>query len=161
MQEPSKIQISFSDNYVEASTRQTVEQSITVLAARSAEARARLRDAEAELEKLSHSINAPFVKLLEADPVAMDAAEVVRNRQLIVPSKLQAFGPPASPEGTTVMTSVPPYDFSWNWHDGGPPSNQIITRSSGSVGIDARSGADGGHQDPSMRMLGSALLFLA
>ena len=37
---------------------------------------------------------------------------------------------------------VPPYDFSWAWHDtnGFAPHNLIVNRQTGGVGVDARSG---------------------
>ena len=47
--------------------------------------------------------------------------------------------------GSTVkpltLAFGPPYNFSWSWHAGGPPFNQMIDPRTGRVGLDARSGS--------------------
>jgi hypothetical protein len=147
-------ELSIRDDATQAE-RQNAERSVAALLARSAAAAARDRAAEAELTKLTDSLDRPLVKLLEDDPVAAKALEELSARRLLQPDETNelrhdsALAPTAArpvPEGLPDVRSlgfVPPYDFSWSWHDGNghPPFNRILDRSRGVVGLDARSGS--------------------
>lgn len=77
------VQITFRDDLTQPELRRTVERSVATLAARSAEAVAQVRAAEAERAKLVAALNAPFMKLIKEDPAANKALDDLRTRQLI------------------------------------------------------------------------------
>lgn len=146
-----EFELSIRDDATEAE-RHNAERSVAALLARSTAAAARDRAAEAELTELTDSLDRPFAKLLEGDPIATKALEELTTRRLLHPDmtdELRQDVPVtlgASPEGVPSIRSlgfVPPYDFSWSWHDGNghPPFNRILDRPRGEVGLDARSGS--------------------
>ncbi|MFD9358686.1 hypothetical protein [Streptomyces sp. NPDC060031] len=153
------LQISIRDDATQAD-RQNAERSVAALVERSASALARDRAAEAEVAELTASLDAPFVKLIEGDPSAVRALEDLRARQLVRPDAAGTLADgglsasaydtaPMGPQGASLRSLgfVPPYDFSWSWHDGNghPPFNRLLERPTGRVGLDARSGLlDGG-----------------
>jgi hypothetical protein len=140
----SKIHIAFHKQDLEARTRESVERSIATLVKRSVEAHARSQSVEAELTKLSDSINAPLLKLLESDPAAKEAVHVLQNQQLLAPADIHALHPESPFVGGGAMSAIPPFDFSWSWQGGAAPFNQQINPPAGYVGIDARSGSVAG-----------------
>ena len=151
-----EFQMMFRDDATQAD-RQNAERSVATLVARSAAAVARDRAAGADLAELTGSLNGPFVRLIEGDPLAIKALEKLRTHQLMQPDAMDALRQdvplslpydaiPLAPQGVLSLRSlgfVPPYDFSWAWHDrnGHAPFNQFLDRPSGSVGLDARSGS--------------------
>ena len=150
-----EFQITFREDATQAD-RQNAARSVATLVARSAAAVARVRAAESDLAALTDSLNGPFVKLIEGDPLAIKARENLRTRQLMQTDSMDTlrrdasptltYSAPLAPQGAPGLRSlgfVPPYDFSWAWHDrnGHPPFNQILDRPSGRVGLDARSGS--------------------
>jgi hypothetical protein len=152
---PAQFQIAFRDDVTQAD-RQNAERSVATLVARAGAAVARARVAEADLAELADALNGPIVKLIQGDPVAVKALAKLRNRQLFEPDAIGAIrqGAPAAltyeaihraPQGVPsprLYSAVPPYDFSWAWHDqnGSPPFNQDADRPSGHLALDARCG---------------------
>src|SRR5262245_29326871 len=151
-----RFQIAFREDATQAD-RQNAERSVATLVARSAAVAGRRRAAEAGWAELTDSLNRPLVKLIEGDPLARKVLENLRTRQLVQPDATDALrqdAPPAltydaipiAPRGVASQRSldfVPPYDFSWAWHDvnGYAPFNQNLDRPGGRVGLDARSGS--------------------
>jgi hypothetical protein len=151
-----EFQITFRDDVSQAD-RQNAERSVAALVARSAAAVALDRAAEADLAELADTLNGSLVKLIEGDPLAVKALEKLRTQQLMQPDAMVALrqGTPLTPiydatslapQGGLNLRSlgfVPPYDFSWAWHDGNghPPFDLLLDRPSGSVGLEARSGS--------------------
>src|SRR5262245_25076165 len=131
-----EFQITFRDDASPAD-RENAERSVATLVARSAAAVARNRAAEADLADLTGALNGPLVKLIEGDPLAIKALEKLRTYQLMQPDAMDVLRQDASltltshaiphaPQDAVSMRSlgfVPPYDFSWAWHDtnGHPP----------------------------------------
>jgi hypothetical protein len=138
----AQLQISFRDDVKEAD-RQEAERSVAALVARSAARGAQNRAAEADLAELTGALNKPLVKLIEGDHDAANALETLRARQLMDGESMDALGE-QPPEELSVRTLgfVPPFDFSWAWHDtnGHAPFATRLDRPSGRVGVDARSG---------------------
>ena len=150
------VQITFRDDLTQPELRRTVERSVATLAARSAEAVAQVRAAEAERAKLVAALNAPFMKLIKEDPAANKALDDLRTRQLIDLDSTNALRGERPHTETNdavtvplgevrVLAARPPYDFSWSWFNpqGSPPFSQQLSNPSGHVGLDARSGAGG------------------
>ena len=138
----AQVQLSFREDVNEVD-RQNAERSVAALVARSAAAVAQSRAAETEIAELTGALNKPLEKLIEGERDAAHALEALRTRQLVQPDALDALdeSPPEEFSARTVGF-VPPYDFSWAWHDanGHAPFSTRLIRSSGRVGVDARSG---------------------
>jgi hypothetical protein len=154
--EPDAFQIWFRDDATEPD-RLNAERSVAALIARSREAVAKERAAEAEMTKLIDALHHPFMQLVQEDPRAIGALESIRTRPLMPVEKLDALGQdapaliydtsPSVPPGIPISRSlnfIPPYDFAWAWHAGNPPIDQVLDRPSGRVGLVARSGAVSG-----------------
>jgi hypothetical protein len=154
----SDVQITFRED-LSSDYRQAAERSVATLIARSVEAEAQARAAEAELAKLTEVLNAPFVKLIEGDPGVVRAIESLRARQLLDRDATDALHQDAVLTETSSALAFredfriirdsrsgeffrPPYHFEWSFQDpgSGPPFNRIVDRFSGRVGLDARSG---------------------
>ncbi|MBM7440941.1 hypothetical protein [Streptomyces sp. HB132] len=151
---PMDLEISIRDDATQAD-RENAERSVAALVERSASAVARERASEAEMAELTAPLDAPLMKLIEGDPSAVRALERLRSQELVRPDAAAALGDggvsasafdtaPMRPHGAELRSLgfVPPYDFSWAWHDGNghPPFSRILDRSTGDVGLDARSG---------------------
>ncbi|MER8041419.1 hypothetical protein [Streptomyces sp. NPDC094032] len=142
-------QISFDDGMAE-SDRRDAERSVAALVEHSLAYSARERAAEAELAELSDALAAPFTRLVREDPDAVRAAERLGARDVLRLRETDAlredgasYFPPHERANVRSVGFVPPYDFSWSWHeDGGfPPHSQILNRATGEVGLDGRSGS--------------------
>jgi hypothetical protein len=151
-------QISFRDGLTETE-RQNVERSVAALVERTLARAARERAAEAALAELAGPLNAPFARLVQEDPLAVRAAEELRDQEILgsyaMESMRQDDDPylaPAAPilaprarASVRTVSFVAPYDFTWVWHGGHPAFNHVAIRETGRVRVDARSGAiDGG-----------------
>ncbi|MGF7121631.1 hypothetical protein [Rhodococcus sp. BE178] len=151
----AELQLSFRDG-VTSADRQIAEQSVAAMVERSAGAVAQRRSTEAEIVEATRSISGSIAKPIGEDLHADDAIAGLRTKQIVQPDVIDAMGHgvpvaagmPYSPEdlGTVRAGSVgfvPPYDFQWAWHDsaGHPPKSILQNRSSGTLGLDARSGA--------------------
>ncbi|MEU6572629.1 hypothetical protein [Streptomyces sp. NPDC046805] len=152
-----EFRITFRDDAIPEADRQNAESSVAALVARSAAAIAQECAAEADLAALTASANGPIVKLLEEDSVADKALEALRTHQFAHRGAMESLREdrrptltertlPLAPEagvGLRTLGFVPPYDFTWSWHDtnGHAPFNQLGPMLDGSVGLDARSGA--------------------
>lgn len=143
----AEFQISFRDeDDITQADRQNAERSVAALVARAKEAAARDRAAEAGLAKLTGSLDAPFEKLIEQDPHAVEALEELRAYELLRPDTTDALRqdrPPTTYDVSPLEESgfVPPYDFDWSFHTDHPPFGQSLDRSTGTIGLDTRSGA--------------------
>jgi hypothetical protein len=139
---PAQVQLSFRDD-VNDVDRENAERSVAALIARSAAIVAQNRATEAELAKLTGALNKPLENMIEGDHDAARARETLRARQLMNADTMDALGE-SPPQELSVRTLgfVPPYDFSWAWHDtnGHAPFSTRLDRPSGRVGVDARSG---------------------
>ncbi|MFB6560763.1 hypothetical protein ACFCYH_18100 [Streptomyces sp. NPDC056400] len=147
----TEFQISFRDgDDVTQADRQNAERSVAALVARSKEAAARDRAAEAGLAELTDPLNAPFKKLIEEDPHAVKALEELRTHELLQPETTDALpqdAPSTTHDASPLAESgfAPPYDFEWSFHIDNPPFSQSLNRFTGQIDLDARSGAiDGG-----------------
>jgi hypothetical protein len=151
----TEFELTIRDDATQAE-RQNAESSVAALLARSRAAVAQLRAAEADLAELTDSLDEPFVRLVKGDPLAGKALKELTTRELLqsdVTDELRPDSPylaqgPSGParEGVPSVRSlgfVPPYDFSWSWHDGNgnPPFSRVLDRPRGDVGLDARSGS--------------------
>lgn len=148
----TEVQLAVRDDAT-AAQRDNAQQSIAALIARSSAAFERRRAAEADATEVTSALNRPFLKLLEADPSAATALKKLHNDRLVERedadelsrSGLGHQAREVESPGPVLFSSagfVPPYDFSWAWHDtnGHAPHNLIVNRSTGGVGVDARSG---------------------
>jgi hypothetical protein len=154
---PPNVQITFGDNITEPQQREAVERSVATLAARSAEAAAQARAAEAERAKLEAALDAPLMKLIEEDPEARKALDEVLTSGHLIDSTYElgqeqpllatddVITVPVR-DARSISIRTPPYDFTWVWATAGLlPFNRIVDNTNGHVGIDARSGfIDGG-----------------
>ena len=135
--------------------RQVAEQSVATLIKRREEVAAKARAAETEVANLTNALNAPLRNLIASDPEAAAALEQLNTRSIIhahetgsllsdpvLAATDNAVGF-ARVHGQSPLTLAfgPPYNFSWSWHAGGPPFNQMIDPRTGRVGLDARSGS--------------------
>jgi len=158
------IQITFRDDITQPEQRRAVQRSVDTLVARSEQAVARARAAEAEQAKLMAALNAPYMKLIKEDPAASKALDDLRTRQFfdldstdvlrreqpltatndVVTVPLREARP-----GARLLAMVPPYDFTWSWFNqqGGRPFDVYLVNQSGQVGFDARSGEAPGGAD--------------
>ena len=123
---PPNVQINFRDDLTQPGSRRAVERSVATLLARSAEAVAQARAAQAERAKLEAALNAPFMRLIEEDPEAIEALDTLRTRQLLdLDSTRTCYAGSSHSCSNDVLTvplrearvlvRVPPYDFSWSW----------------------------------------------
>ncbi|MGW6983912.1 hypothetical protein ACWGE1_31475 [Streptomyces sp. NPDC054932] len=148
-------QITFRDGLTETE-RRNAERSVAAMVERGMAAAARDRAEEARLAELTAPLNAPFVRLVQEDPAAVEAAEKLRDHDLFDPyatNMLLRDGDPdlaaallAPRERASVRSSgfAPPYDFTWAWHGGHIPIHST-NKSTGLASVDARSGSiDGG-----------------
>ncbi|MEU6981554.1 MULTISPECIES: hypothetical protein [unclassified Streptomyces] len=142
-------QISFHDDMPEAD-RRDAERSVASLVEHSLARTARERAAEAELAELTDAMEAPLTRLVQQDAAAARAAEALAATEVLHLRESDAlredgasYFPPHIRTDVRSVGFVPPYDFSWAWHDGAgfPPHNRILNRSTGEVGLDARSGS--------------------
>ncbi|MET7620339.1 hypothetical protein [Streptomyces sp. NPDC005408] len=152
----TEFEISFRDDATEAD-RKNAELSVAALVARSVASVAQDRAEEADLAEMTDSVNGPFLKLIEEDPLAVKALDKLRTHELMRPDAMETLrrdalpnltydAMPPVPQRAANLRSlgfVPPYDFSWAWHDGNgnAPFSILIDRPSGNLGLDARSGA--------------------
>ncbi|MEU6934827.1 hypothetical protein AB4225_18825 [Streptomyces sp. 2RAF24] len=143
------LQISFHEDLSEAD-RRNVERSVASLVEYSVARSARERADEAELAEHTHALEAPLVRLVQEDAAAARAAETLGAREVLRLRESDAlredgasYFPPHVRTDVRSVGFVPPYDFSWSWHDGAgfPPHSQILNRATGEVGLDARSGS--------------------
>lgn len=141
--------ISFHEGVTEAD-RQNAERSVAAFVEYSLERSARERAAEAELAELADALDAPLARLVQEDPAAVLAAERLAARDVLHVHETDtlredggSYFPPHERANVRSVGFVPPYDFSWSWHDaaGFPPNSRILNRSTGEVGLDARSGS--------------------
>ena len=162
---PPNVQITFRDDLTQPEQRRVVERSVATLVARSAEAVAQARAAQAEQEKLIASLNTPFMKLIEEDPAANKALDDLRTRPYfdLEPTDVLRREQPltAINDAVTIplrevagrearlLSTFPPYHFSWTWFDpqGSPAFDVYRDKESGDVGFDARSGEAAGGAD--------------
>jgi len=115
--------------------RVVVERSVHAHIAHVTDADAPLRAARAALAESRAAINAPLVKLVEADPAAAKArAEAREQRRELV--RLLDVEPPAIPRTRDMQLDIAtvadngvadqiialPYHFIWDWHRGGSGS---------------------------------------
>jgi len=150
---PAEVQLTVRDDATETE-RRNAERSVAAMVARSSEAAARRRAAEAELAQISDALREPFGTAPAPDDRADTALAKLRARDLIYHEEMEvlshhssvAFDP--TPLSRDVLTTrsqgfVPPYDFQWAWHDpaGHPAFNIVQARPSGRLGLDARSGS--------------------
>ncbi|SEH42644.1 hypothetical protein SAMN05216228_1003328 [Rhizobium tibeticum] len=154
MTDTAEFEISVRDDATQAD-RENAERSVAALVARSVSAVAQERAAEADLAELTDPLRRPFMKLIQEAPPSPETLEKLRTHQLMQAYKMDALEqapftgtydalvPQDVLSNTRSLGFVPPYDFSWAWHDGSghPPFNQVLDRPSGSVGLDARSGS--------------------
>jgi hypothetical protein len=147
-------QITFADHVTDPEQRRTVERSVATLVARSAEAAAQARAAEAERAKLMAAFEAPYMKLIKEDPAAIKALDDLRTRQFIDLDSTNVLRGEQPLTATNDVITIPlrearaslrfpPYDFSWSWfrNEGSPPFSQLLSNTNGHVGLDARSGS--------------------
>jgi hypothetical protein len=124
-------------------------QSIRTMIARRMQAAAEASALDRELAALTDALNAPLVAQLASDARAQQALKQLEGRALLGPHALDALteGGEAAPVLVVPrsLSMGPPYHFSWSWHVGDPPHNQLLTMPTGQVGLDSRSGsiADG------------------
>src|SRR3954467_3477625 len=127
--------------------RELVEQSVaSIVECKRAELEA-ARARSVEENKLLDAIAAPIAKLIHSDSAAQEGLEKLKFFQSEPPSRLQSgpgfnsgreFKMPTFP-ADTVERRRPPYDFAWNWHQGGAPFTQTVDQAS-LLGLDARAG---------------------
>jgi hypothetical protein len=126
----SDVRIEYSEDLT-AEQRVVVERSVHTHIAHVTDADAPLRAARAALAKSRAAINAPLVKLVEADPPAAKARAEARDqrRELV---RLLDVEPPAIPRtrdmqldivtlannGVADQVIALPYHFTWDWHRG-------------------------------------------
>lgn len=136
-----------------ATDRLNAERSVAALVQRAQAAFEARRTLEAEADGLGEALRGPLLRLVQDDARAAGALEALRSRPLAAIEPLDALaretppatcpGAPTGPSGAVTNRSLdltPPYDFSWSWHAGEPAFEQVLTRPSGRVGLDARSG---------------------
>lgn len=147
-------QISFRDGLTETE-RQNAERSVAALVERSITRAARDRAAEAALAELTGPLNAPFARLVQEDPLAVRAAEKLRDQEILGPYAMDSLrqdddpyldsaAPTLAPQARASVRSLsfaPPYDFIWHWHGGHPAFRHFARQDTGRVGVDARSGS--------------------
>ena len=105
--------------------------------------------------ELLAAVNAPLIRLIGADPAAVQALRELRNQQPLDPASpslprdnriihdtvaLEDALPKAGQ--VRVLARVPPFDYAWSWWDpdGSGPFDQHLTNDTGAVGLIARSG---------------------
>ncbi len=76
----SNLQITFRDNLSQPD-REAAQRSVIALVTHTAEEAAKVRTAAAEQAKLVAALNAPFKKLIEEDPTAVEALDALRTRK--------------------------------------------------------------------------------
>jgi hypothetical protein len=123
-------QINISENLT-GDQRAAAERSVEAHIAHVTEARGKRRAAEAALAESTAAVNAPLVKLIEADPAAAKAlAEAADRRRELM--HLLDVEPPVIPRtrdlhldiltvadnGVADQIIVTPYNFAWDWHTG-------------------------------------------
>lgn len=151
---PADFHLTVRDDATEAERHQA-ERSVAAMVARSTQAAARLRAADADVTELTDALRRPFVDALERDDRASAALRQLRARDLMHHEEMEVLShhssvtyDPTPPVSRDVLTNrsqgfVPPYDYQWAWHDpaGHPPFNIVQDRPSGRLGVDARSGS--------------------
>lgn len=151
----TEIQLTFRGGVTQAD-RQNAEYSVAALVERSTAAVLQRRAVETELAEMTGSLNRSLGNLIGEDLHANKGFENLSAQQVVQPEAMDALGHgalaadgvPYSPQDLATVRSgsvgfVPPYDFQWAWHDpaGSPQFSMIQNRSSGALGLDARSGA--------------------
>lgn len=134
--QPSNVQITIRDDLTDPELRQAAERSVDTLAARSAEAFAQARTADEEQAKLTETLHAPLLKVIEKDQEAGKALQELRTRDMLSldsPSSLHSDTQEITTRDVVPLTDlqgareirVPPYDFSWSWHHGKAPFSSL------------------------------------
>lgn len=144
-------QINFSDGITKAQ-REITECSVAAHVARVDEAAAKLRDDTAAAE-LTSAVNAPLVKIIEADPDAAKALKVdTERRKLLVKdhaAKVAArLGGPISTSAYPLDVLSPtarfgaanrifpiPYHYEWKFHEDRAPATSVTNLGTGDVTI--------------------------
>ena len=167
-EEFSNFQISFREDLPEPE-REVATHSVATLVSRAEERFARFRSIAAEQSQLRSAINAPLQRIVEQDPEARRAFDTLRHQDLIhregmpeldpepLPVMSGHFTMPFNPFNfpTTAEVAalrprildvrVPPYDFEFSFFSGNPAFQQLLSKETGHVGLQARSGSiDGG-----------------
>jgi hypothetical protein len=115
--------------------------------ARSIDVTARTRSHDGAIAELTEAVNAPLAQLITSDPAANAALEELTRRQLLGDDdvvELETAEPQDRDDVARYSFTVgPPYDFAWSFFENGgyAPHNQILNRTNGQVGLDARSGS--------------------
>jgi hypothetical protein len=151
---PPGVQITFRDDLTRPESRWAAERSVATLVARSAEAVARARAADARRAEVAAALNAPLMKLVEADPAAVEALDALRaghSAGLDLTDVVRREAPNAGADVVSlprprVLARVPPYDFTWHWFNplGGPSFNPRLNNETGYLALEGRSGTAGG-----------------
>ncbi|MEU6978657.1 MULTISPECIES: hypothetical protein [unclassified Streptomyces] len=138
------IRIAYRDEHPSEELCGAAERSVGALVLRHMEATRLRREAEAVIDEAAVAYAAPATRLVEPDPAA---AEVLRTARLLDGSTdsfdRYATLEPTVPEAPAWARQIPPYHYTWSWHDtnGYAPYGVVTTLSSGALGLDARSGS--------------------
>ncbi|MEV7275562.1 hypothetical protein [Streptomyces sp. NPDC093111] len=138
------IRIAYRDEHPSEELREAAERTVGALVLRHMEATRLRREAEAVIAEAAAAYAAPAVRLVEPDPAA---AEVLRKVRLLDGSmdsfERYAAPEPKVPEAPAGARQLPPYHYTWSWHDtnGYAPYGVLTNLSTGGLGLDARSGS--------------------